>query len=33
MPEYEVAFGDECAEDSAHDQLVSELSKRDKTLL
>jgi hypothetical protein len=33
MPEYEVAFRDECAEDSADDRSVPKLSKRDKTLL
>jgi hypothetical protein len=33
MLEYEVAFGDERAEDSADDQPVPELSKRDKALL
>jgi hypothetical protein len=32
-PEYEAAFGDEHAEDSADDRLVPELSKRDKALL
>jgi hypothetical protein len=31
--EYEVAFGDEGAEDSVDDRLVPKLSKRDKTLL
>jgi hypothetical protein len=33
MPEYKAAFGDECAEESVDDQLVPELSKRDKALL
>jgi hypothetical protein len=33
MPEYKAAFGDECAEDSADDQPVPELSKRDKAQL
>jgi hypothetical protein len=33
MPKYEAMFGDERAEDSANDQPVPELSKRDKALL
>jgi hypothetical protein len=33
MPEYEAAFGDDCAKDSAGEQLVLELRKRDKVLL
>jgi hypothetical protein len=33
MPEYEAAFGDERAEDSANDRPVPELSKRDNALL
>jgi hypothetical protein len=33
MPENEATFGDEYAEDSADDQLVPELSKRDKAML
>jgi hypothetical protein len=33
MPEYEAAFGDERAKDSADDRPVPELSKRDKALL
>jgi hypothetical protein len=33
MPEYEAAFGDERAEDSADDRSVPELSNRDKALL
>jgi hypothetical protein len=33
MPEYEVAFEDECSKDSADDRPVPELSKRDKVLL
>jgi hypothetical protein len=33
MLEYEVTFGDECAEDSVNDRSVLELSKRDKALL
>jgi hypothetical protein len=33
MPEYEAAFGDERAEDSADDRPIPELSKRDKALL
>jgi hypothetical protein len=33
MPKYEVAFGNECTEDSADDRPVPELSKRDNTLL
>jgi hypothetical protein len=33
MLEYEVAFGDERAEDSTNDRLVPELSNRDKVLL
>jgi hypothetical protein len=33
MPEYKATFGDEHAEDSANDQPVPELSKRDKDLL
>jgi hypothetical protein len=33
MPEYETAFGDERAEDSTDDLLVSELSNRDNALL
>jgi hypothetical protein len=32
MPEYEVTFGDERAEDPANDRPVPELSNRDKTL-
>jgi hypothetical protein len=33
MLEYKAVFGDECAEDSADDRPVPELSKRDKSLL
>jgi hypothetical protein len=33
MPEYEAAFGDECAEDSVDDRPIPELSNRDKVLL
>jgi hypothetical protein len=33
MPEYEAVFRDEPAEDSTKDQLILELSKRDKALL
>jgi hypothetical protein len=33
IPEYEAVFGDEHAEDSANDQSIPELSKRDKALL
>jgi hypothetical protein len=33
MPEYEAAFGDECAEDSVDDRPILELSNRDKVLL
>jgi hypothetical protein len=33
MPEYEATFGDDCAKDSAGEQLVLELRKRDKVLL
>jgi hypothetical protein len=32
MPEYEMAFGGERAEDSTDDQHVPELSKRDRVL-
>jgi hypothetical protein len=33
IPEYEVTFGDERAQDSADDRPIPELSKRDKALL
>jgi hypothetical protein len=33
MPEYEMTFGNERAEDSADDQPLLELSKRDNALL
>jgi hypothetical protein len=33
MPKYEVAFGDERAQDSVDDRSVPKLSKRDKALL
>jgi hypothetical protein len=33
MPKYEVAFGDERADDSADDRPIPELSNRDKALL